>query len=84
MAKVEELYQSAASVPPDERIELIQEIWRIILDQQWAIGTVGLSPAIQGVRVVSNKMGNIPDRQVNSAIIDNPAGARPEQWYFKE
>ena len=84
MAKVEELYQSAASVPPEERIELIQEIWRIILDQQWAIGTVGLSPAIQGVRVVSNKMGNIPDRQVNSAIIDNPAGARPEQWYFKE
>jgi hypothetical protein len=29
-------------------------------------------------------MGNIPDRQVNSAIIDNPAGARPEQWFFNE
>ena len=50
---------------------------------QWAIGTVGLSPAIQGVRVVRNNLGNIPDRQINSAIIDNPAGSRPEQWYFK-
>ena len=55
----------------------------IILDNQWAIGTVGLSPAIQGVRVVKNNLGNIPDRQVNSAIIDNPAGSRPEQCYFK-
>jgi peptide/nickel transport system substrate-binding protein len=83
MARVEELFQSATSAPPDERTELGREIWRIILDQQWAIGTVGLSPAIQGVRVVSNSLGNIPARQVNSAIIDNPAGARPEQWYFK-
>jgi peptide/nickel transport system substrate-binding protein len=83
MARVEELYQSASSVPPEERAELVREIWRIILDQQWAIGTVGLSPAIQGVRVVDNDIGNMPERQVNSAIIDNPAGARPEQWYFK-
>jgi peptide/nickel transport system substrate-binding protein len=84
MAKLEELYQSATSAPPDKRVELVKEIWKIILDQQWAIGTVGLSPAIQGVRVVSNNLGNVPDRQVNSAVIDNPAGARPEQWYFKE
>lgn len=83
MARVEELFQSATSAPPAERTELGREIWRIILDQQWAIGTVGLSPAIQGVRVVKNSLGNIPARQVNSAIIDNPAGARPEQWYFK-
>ena len=83
MAKVEELYQAASSAPPEERLELGRQIWNIILDQQWAIGTVGLSPAIQGVRVVSNRLGNIPDRQINSAISDNPAGARPEQWYFK-
>lgn len=83
MAKVEELYQSAASVPPDKRPELVKQIWDIILDQQWAIGTVGLSPAIQGVRIVGNDVGNMPDRQVNSAIIDNPAGARPEQWFLK-
>ena len=58
-------------------------MWRIILDNQWAIGTVGLSPAIQGVRVVKNNMGNIPDRQLNDANVENPGNSRPEQWYFK-
>jgi peptide/nickel transport system substrate-binding protein len=83
MVKLDELYQSATQAPPDRQLEIGQEIWSILLENQWAIGTVGLSPAIQGVRVVKNNMGNIPARQVNSAIIDNPAGARPEQWYFK-
>ena len=73
----------STSSASDKRTEIAHQIWEILLDNQWAIGTVGLSPAIQGVRVVSNNLGNMPDRQANSAVIDNPAGARPEQWYFK-
>ena len=42
-----------------------------------------MSPAIQGVRVVKNNMGNIPDRQLNDANVENPGNSRPEQWYFK-
>jgi peptide/nickel transport system substrate-binding protein len=83
MLKVEQLYQKAAQVPPDERVKIGKEMWRIILDNQWAIGTVGMSPAIQGVRVVKNSMGNIPDRQLNDANVENPGNSRPEQWYFK-
>ncbi|MGH6923630.1 MAG: ABC transporter substrate-binding protein [Propylenella sp.] len=83
MVKLDELYQAATQAPPDKLKEIGAEIWSILLENQWAIGTVGLSPAIQGVRVVKNNMGNIPARQTNSAIIDNPAGARPEQWFFK-
>jgi hypothetical protein len=83
MVKLDELYQAATQAPPEKLKEIGAEIWSILLENQWAIGTVGLSPAIQGVRVVKNNMGNIPARQANSAIIDNPAGARPEQWYFK-
>ena len=83
MAKVEELYQAAAQVPPEKRAEIGKEIWRIILDNQWAIGTVGMSPAIQGVRVVKNTMGNIPARHLNDANVENPGNSRPEQWYFK-
>ncbi|MEX0852783.1 MAG: ABC transporter substrate-binding protein [Bauldia sp.] len=83
MVKLDELYQSATQAPPDKRLEIGHQIWEILLDNQWAIGTVGLSPAIQGVRVVKNTIGNDADRQSNSAVIDNPAGARPEQFYFK-
>jgi peptide/nickel transport system substrate-binding protein len=83
MVRLDELYQSATQAPPDQRQAIIEEIWTILLDNQWAIGTVGLSPAIQGVRVVKNTLGNMAARQVNSAISDNPAGSRPEQWYFK-
>jgi peptide/nickel transport system substrate-binding protein len=60
-----------------------KEIWRIILENQWAIGTVGLSPAIQGVRVVNKKLGNVPARQLNDANVENPGNSRPEQFYFK-
>ena len=81
--KLDELYQAATQAPPDKRTDIAKQIWEILLDNQWAIGTVGLSPAIQGVRVVNAKLGNMPERQANSAVIDNPAGARPEQWYFK-
>ncbi|MGL3104531.1 ABC transporter substrate-binding protein [Bradyrhizobium sp. BR 1432] len=83
MARMEALYQAGMQVPPDKRLEIGREIWQIVLENQWAIGTVGLSPAIQGVRVVKNNMRNIPDRQINGTVIESPAGARPEQWYFK-
>jgi hypothetical protein len=84
VARVEELFQMASSVPDEEAKVMAAELWQIIIDQQWAIGTVGMSPTIQGVRVVKNTMGNIPARQTNSAVTGNPGAARPEQWYFKE
>ena len=34
-------------------------------DQQYGIGTVGQSPALMGVRIASNKLGNIPSRGVH-------------------
>lgn len=81
--RVEELYQMAKMAPPEEAAEMAREMWRIILDQQWMIGTVGLSPTIQGVRIVSNDLGNVPARQMNNANTSNPNISRPEQWYFK-
>ena len=81
--RVNELYQMAKMAPPDEAAEMAKEMWRIILDQQWMIGTVGLSPTIQGVRIVSNNLGNIPARQMNNANTSNPNISRPEQWFFK-
>ena len=60
MQKLMELWKKAFGVPEEERIKLGKEIWRIAVEEQWAIGTVGLSPAAQGVRIVSNNMGNVP------------------------
>ena len=42
-----------------ERNKLGQELKKVIVDQQWVIGTVGFIPVL---RIIGNKMGNVPDR----------------------
>jgi len=56
---------------------------RIALDELWLIPVVSNSPASQGVRVIKNTMGNVPERLWNSAVSDNPHIAHTETWYFK-
>jgi peptide/nickel transport system substrate-binding protein len=43
MLKVFELYRRAAGQREEERIKIAQEIWKIVIDQQYGIGTVGQS-----------------------------------------
>ena len=61
MLKIFDLFRAAGG-QKDRRsaIKTAQEIWKILVDQQYGIGTVGQSPALMGVRIVSNKLGNIP------------------------
>ena len=68
----------------DERIETAKKIWEILIDQQYGIGTVGQSPALMGVRLVSNKLGNIPGRNCIAQHCRTPGGAHPETWFYKE
>lgn len=84
MQKLMTLWQKAFGVPEAERVQLGKELWRIAVEEQWAIGTVGLSPAAQGVRVVSKNMGNSPARQYNSPDGMTPAISRPETFFFKK
>ena len=84
MKKLMELWKKAFGMPEEERIKLGKEIWRIAVEEQWAIGTVGLSPAAQGVRIVSNNVGNNPARQYNSPDGMTPATSRPETLFFKK
>jgi hypothetical protein len=49
---------------------------------QYGIGTVGLSPAVMGVRIVSKRMGNIPARQVNAQHARTPCSSHPETFFF--
>ena len=83
MKQLMALWQQGFGVPDTERIEIGKAMWRVAVEQQWAIGTVGLSPAVMGVRIVSNRLGNSPDRLYNSTDGMTPAPSRPETFFFK-
>ena len=65
MIEAMKLYSEAGSQDTEAANATAQEIWKIIVDNVFSIGTVGISPAVMGIRVVKNSMGNIPARQVN-------------------
>jgi hypothetical protein len=77
------MFRSAAGKKTPERVKIAQEIWKIIVDEQISIGTVGQSPAAMGVRIVSKKLGNIPSRQVNAQHARTPCSSHPTTFFFK-
>lgn len=68
-----ELFTSANSLSSELRDENAREIWRILVNEQFIIGTVGQSPADKGVRIVSNNLGNVPDRACIAQHCRTPA-----------
>ena len=83
MLRAFDLFRKAYGLPEAEQIKAAQEIWKIIVEQQWSIGTVGQSPAFMGVRVVKNNMGNVPERQVNAQHARTPCSSQPTTFFFK-
>jgi peptide/nickel transport system substrate-binding protein len=78
-----ELYRKGPGLNETEQRRVAQEIWKIVLDQVYNIGLVGLAPGSYGVRVVKNNVGNVPGRlcQLREARI--PCGAHPATFFFK-
>jgi peptide/nickel transport system substrate-binding protein len=57
------LLRTVPSLPTEaDRNELGQELMRMAAENVWSIGTVGWSSAVRGVRCVSNRAGNVPER----------------------
>ncbi len=83
MLRAFDLFRSAFGMKEEDQIKTAKEIWKIIVEQQWSIGTVGQSPAFMGVRIVKNNMGNVPDRQVNAQHARTPYTSGPTTFYFK-
>ena len=83
MIRAFDLFRAAYGMNDEDRIKAGKEIWKIIVEQEWSIGTVGQSPAFMGVRIVKNNMGNIPERQVNAQHVRTPHSSWPETFYFK-
>jgi peptide/nickel transport system substrate-binding protein len=83
MLRALELFRSAAGKKEAERTQIAKEIWKIVVEECWIIGTVGLSPAVNGVRIVKNNMGNIPTRQLNAQHVRTPNTSHPATFFFK-
>ena len=83
LLKALELFRSAGGKKTEERYKIAQEIFKIMIDEQFSIGTVGQSPATMGVRIVSRRLGNTPSRQINAQHCRTPGSSHPSTFYFK-
>jgi peptide/nickel transport system substrate-binding protein len=84
MLRFMELWRKAPGLPPKESVKANQELLKILIEEQWSIPTVGLSPAASlGVRVVKNTLGNTPAREANMASVRKPTGSHPETFFYK-
>jgi peptide/nickel transport system substrate-binding protein len=80
--KIVELVDTARTVGPDGQVKAAQEIFRIWADNVYEIGTIGLTPMVQGVVVVNSRLHNVPKTLGNDWPLRSPGNARPEQFFF--
>ena len=82
LARLIEMIEEAKEVGVDEQIALAREIYTLVTEEMYRIGTVGLTPMIQGVVVVNQDLKNVPEVVANDWPLRTPGNARPEQWFF--
>ena len=80
--RIMQLVDTARSVGPAGQIEAAKEIFRIWADNLYEIGTVGLTPMVQGVVVAGAKFRNVPTTLGNDWPLRSPGNARTEQFFF--
>jgi peptide/nickel transport system substrate-binding protein len=81
--RIVEIIDAAKTVGPEEQIELAHELFRLTSTELYSIGTVGLTPMVQGVVVVNEAFRNVPDSVGNDWPLRTPGNARPEQFFFR-
>jgi peptide/nickel transport system substrate-binding protein len=76
-----ELYRQVLTVASDEeREELMREVLQIAADQFYSMG---LSAGVDGYRIVSNRMHNVPD-MIGSWNYPTPGPSNPQQYWLEE
>jgi peptide/nickel transport system substrate-binding protein len=68
----------------EHQIELAQELFKLWADSVYQIGTVGLTPMVQGVVVANDKLMNVPAVAGNDWPLRTPGDTRPEQYFFTQ
>ena len=79
-----EIIDEAKLSGPERQIELAQELFRVWADNVYQIGTVGLTPMIQGVVVANENLMNVPEVAGNDWPLRTPGDTRPEQYFFTQ
>jgi peptide/nickel transport system substrate-binding protein len=82
MKRIVEIVNTARTVGPDEQVKLSQELYRIWAEQVYEIGTVGLTPMVQGVVLLNPRFRNVPTTLGNDWPLRSPGNARTEQFFF--
>lgn len=80
--RITQLVDAARSTGRDGQIKAAQELFRIWADNVYEIGTIGLTPMVQGVVVINSKMHNVPATIGNDWPLRTPGNARTEQFFF--
>lgn len=80
MLKAYDLFKAASGQKLDDRIKTAKEIWKILVDQQYAIGLWGESATL---RITNNKLGNVPGRQCADQNCRTPGSSMPATFFFK-
>ena len=80
--RIMEIVDTARTVGPEQQIKLAQELFRIWADNLYEIGTVGLTPMVQGVVVAGARFRNVPSTLGNDWPLRSPGNARSEQFFF--
>ncbi len=83
MARIVEIIDEGKTVGTEQQIALAQELFTLWVDQAYELGTVGLTPLVQGVVVMNNNMMNVPNTLGNDWPLRTPGNANPEQFYFQ-
>ena len=73
---------TARTVGPEQQAKEAQAIFRIWADNLYEIGTIGLTPMVQGVVIVGSKFHNVPTTMGNDWPLRSPGNARTEQFFF--
>jgi peptide/nickel transport system substrate-binding protein len=77
-----DLIEQGKVSPRGQQIQIAQELFRLWADNVWEIGTVGLTPMVQGVVVVNDDMKNVPAVAGNDWPLRTPGDTRPEQFFY--
>ncbi|MEZ5593466.1 MAG: hypothetical protein R3F53_23275 [Gammaproteobacteria bacterium] len=80
--RIVDIIDEAKTSARERQIELAQELFRLWADNIWEIGTVGLTPMIQGVLVANDKLRNVPEVAGNDWPLRTPGNTRLEQYFY--
>lgn len=83
ISRMVDIIDLAKTVGPEQQVELAHELFEIITTELYSIGTIGLTPLVQGVLVVNNDLFNVPSVAGNDWPLRTPGNARPEQFSFR-